>query len=973
MGPNSQRSRAAAPSSKNTSARARFSKGPPKKAKPKKSNNSNNAGNGNGNNGSGTNNNNNNNNNAQTPNRGGKGRQGNATTAARVIDKISNRVGQKQNEMPARSATKEETLQYLDKTKLDQLTLPEDIVRNITALLEHLGVKESGGGGTNNNNTKMKKKDQGTTVEPAESSVTASASLSAKAPAFVAKEEEDESYSTNSDNLSFNDDVFNVYGNDDDDDDDDVVQKQEATPPQQPQKEEPVLPKTEERTEEDEKKDEMVDDFEDVLKTPAFCHFTQRLSFSRPHAARACRAIADWDIPTDAAAATSSETTTATTLSQKSNEAIALAMDWLCLHLTEAELTQGFRTNKAPPNKKQQSAFVSKSGIPLVGAKGIKAIPHPSISVAKSITSDKEWTRSVRLQERIIGFVRLGFHHSEASKACQDQEDQESSEDETIRKPEKDAALPRLLSMLATQAVTINNAAAASSSSSNNKPLNSTDLEYASEERKQEREALEAIYDDQLEVQASKKDGMDRYTLRIILAERLKEPARTDECRLHVFLRRGYPVVDTPLLLFTNPSLPPSLLRRINDEMARKAKASLGSPVVFEIVTFLSESLQELQTEFIKEQRHKEFEAEQLRLRKQGGHKNVVVERVMDDAQIDGGHRQKAKRKGAQKSYNRTERLQMEEEEKKQRQEERIQRVKEEHTRVRGKLAKEVVSKREEEWIEQEAEKAARAAMNAAFNRGASVEEARTAAKKGRNESLKHNGVDVPPSDDEGKDQKSKEKDNTRKTPAVSKPTAKTSAKKPANKPAVTERLAETTEPTNQDVTQATPTTTAFMDRLRQMYDEAAKKKAAKAAGGSEDSRIDKTRDAIKGYHLTEAEGNTGDNDLGERRAPRPVAVPTGEMGEAMTDIISLQKDQPWLVSPEARVPVVAMERKALSPEQLRRRKDISKKLRADLERKRNQAHDWAKKNPNTKPQRGRKNIGFTPEKFHSMMTVRQR
>ena len=61
---------------------------------------------------------------------------------------------------------------------------------------------------------------------------------------------------------------------------------------------------------------------------------------------------------------------------------LALAMDWLCLHLAEDELTKGFKPN---PN--------TTSPIILMGTGRTKPIPHPSISVAKKITTDRDWQK----------------------------------------------------------------------------------------------------------------------------------------------------------------------------------------------------------------------------------------------------------------------------------------------------------------------------------------------------------------------------------------------------------------------------------------------------------------------------------------------------------------------------------------------------------------------------------------------------
>ena len=164
--------------------------------------------------------------------------------------------------------------------------------------------------------------------------------------------------------------------------------------------------------------------------------------------------------------------------------------------------------------------------------------------------------------------------------------------------------------------------------------------------------------------------------------------------------------------------------------------------------------------------------------------------------------------------------------------------------------------------------------------------------------------------------------------------------------------------------------TSSFMDKLRQMYDNAAKVKAAKQAGVDTGVETDSTGD-LGGYHLCEPE----DVNVASKRLPQPVAVPTGEMGDVMKEVITQQKDQPWLVSPEARAPTLIDTEDSMTPEQERRQKQISKKLKEDLQRKREMASSWAEHNLSTNvSKRGQKQTrGFTPQKFHSMMTLRQR
>jgi hypothetical protein len=179
------------------------------------------------------------------------------------------------------------------------------------------------------------------------------------------------------------------------------------------------------------------------------------------------------------------------------------------------------------------------------------------------------------------------------------------------------------------------------------------------------------------------------------------------------------------------------------------------------------------------------------------------------------------------------------------------------------------------------------------------------------------------------------------------------------------------------NVSEATPTTAVFMDRLRQMYADAAKAKSDKAAGKTSATQ---ERNELEVYHLDEPKQLKPTEDdadkLLTRRVPRPVAAPTKELTDVMNDVIAQQKQQPWLVFPEARAPTVTGGRGTVTPEHERRQKEIGKKLRQELDRKRKAATDWASKNPNSdyRPNSKKKGFkGFTPQHFNFMMTARQR
>jgi hypothetical protein len=600
--------------------------------------------------------------------------------------------------------------------------------------------------------------------------------------------------------------------------------------------------------------------------------------------------------------------------------------------LDETQLTRGFQPNKNPTKTKP---LISKSGVPLVGAGIIKAKPHPSISLATDVLSDKAWARSVRRQERILKFVRLGFSHAEATDACEITSSTDDAIDAILAKqpPLEDPALPILLASLRSKVA----------GNTFDVVLNETDLLFAAEERQNEREALKAIFDDNFQVMDD-----ERYCIMITPAEPLKEPARSDDCRLHVFMRPGYPVVETALFWFVNPSLPPSLLRQINEFATKQSLEGLGLPSVFEAVNALSEALPDLQLAFIREQRRREFEAEQVRLRKETGHVlNQVIDKQTENEKL--GRRQRAKLKAAEKAYDRGGQQKKEEEERRQRQDLRVQRAQEESSRVRERHVQLTLLKREKDKLEEEAERAARSAMNSAFNRGESVEQARLAAAQAKAAYLREHGE----TDDTQQDEDGIYTDETagsRSTTSASThdiPTVQTTVvvdnlqEEDAQVRADNDNAATPTT-SGGNLLDATPTTMAFMERLRQKYDTAAQKKA--------------------GYHLaTPVQKYSSET---ERHFPCPVAAPTGEMLEVMNSVLKIQEEQPWLISPEARVPTTedAHFDESLSVKQRQMQEALSKQLKLDLERKLKMTGE-----------RGVHKSGGGEPSYHAMLSIRQR
>ncbi|CAJ1935709.1 unnamed protein product [Cylindrotheca closterium] len=924
---NNRRTQAAAEALKNTPSRARFSKGPPKRQKKKNNRDTSNNTDSNGNNNGG---------NQKNPR---VGRHPNTAATARVIDKIQNRQQEASQKTKQRVATTEEALSYIDKSKLDKVTLPGDILEVITNLLENLGVKESARSKRKDDHIELEKEmemdqDVNDQVPIDDDNVTEDIS---EAPDAESEEvnRRRKGAASNVGYAEYGDDVEEeaYYQS--------VGQIGGGLMEEAEWEGEVKVTSDQEISNESEVKEDEIP--ERIHKEAAFIYLTQRLSFSKTNACRACLAIENWDIHDD----DNKKDDEAKSAPKKSNEAISLAMDWLCLHLSEAELSKGFLTNQD----------TNKSSSTVMPSINIKVVPHPSISVAKSITSDKEWSRNVRIQEKILKFVKMGFHHSEASGICEAIKDIEA-----MSKIDEYALLLELLESLEEKACE------GSKSGRSKEPLNAADLEFAAEERKQEIEVLQAIYAEQVDIIAGYRDSdISNYSLKIVPVEELEEPAKSEDCQLEVFPRSGYPVVEAPLLLFSNPSLPPTLLRRINDEIARKAVFGVGVPVVYEIASFLAESIHEMQIDFIKQQRRKEFEAEQLRIRKQGH--GVIAQ--ASEVEVEGGklgRRQKAKLRAAEMAYDRDEQIEKEFEGFRQRQEERIHEAKHQSSRIRSVMAEQTLAEREKQRVEAEAERAARAAMNDAFNRGESVSVAREMAKNARILSLKENGiVEDAKLSAESSHHDEQAEESIEEAPKVSQPESTPTTA------AFIDGLAATGESTYHD--EGTPMTNAFMDRLRQMYDDAAKQKAGIKSSKSDENeaiQVNGEKTKLEMVRLNKPERDASDNEL--VHIPRPVPVLSGEMGDMMNDVIDQQKNQPWLVSPEARVPTMSDDNGAKPGKPSQRQHNISKKLREELERKRDQAEQWAEKNVGSA--NNSKSTGshfYSPKRFHSLWSVRQR
>lgn len=166
-------------------------------------------------------------------------------------------------------------------------------------------------------------------------------------------------------------------------------------------------------------------------------------------------------------------------------------MDWICLHIHEKMLQIGFKPNPKSKNKNRISGGVEVRHV-------IKPIPHPSITVAKKITEDIEWQRSVILEDRAIQFLKFGFHHNEVIRALQKfQDDIDTDRNLFTNRPgnplDYHAVLRQLLENLEIKATIENGESKGLLSPGITGDITAVDDESLQLEMEQEREALSAI------------------------------------------------------------------------------------------------------------------------------------------------------------------------------------------------------------------------------------------------------------------------------------------------------------------------------------------------------------------------------------------------------------------------------------------------------------------------------------------------
>lgn len=435
-------------------------------------------------------------------------------------------------------------------------------------------------------------------------------------------------------------------------------------------------------------------------------------------------------------------------------------------------------------------------------------------------------------------------------------------------------------------------------------------------ERNQEKEVLEAIYAEGFRLLSSESTNDLHYSITVNPTTALKHPACNDTCHLHVITCRGYPLTSSPCLWFINASLPPTLLRRISIKMQIKAKELVGQAAVFDLMEHLAENVFSWQQEFIDEEK-------------------LVEEKIIDDNTLENddddddeidyytthftveeikklSRRQRQKYKAAQKSDARDAKLLEKQRLKEQKEKERQERTRIENETVKSRMAEKVVSRRWGEWADEEAEKAARKAMNDAFLRGEDRAQAREAAEVARKEMLRFHGeLEVEEEDNEKEEKKESDGELSE-------------AQESGDRiPASVQENQELHKPTAKAVT--TPKTLLFVEKLRRMYDEKAREKAA---GTSDDEN---NNNKLGGLHLSEASTSTPSE---KDHIPAPVVAPSPGVEDVLNDVLTTQREQPWLIASEARVPTIDEHRNNGPTPNDNRKNQLSNIMRVELERK---------------------------------------
>lgn len=722
---------------------------------------------------------------------------------------------------------------------------------------------------------------------------------------------------------------------------------------------------------------------QNLIETPLFKHLTQHYSFHHHDVIQALKASHKRLISKKDDSKLDDKSTV-----ESEGVMLEMAIDWLSLHLDEHDLRRGFHV-QALSMQSMTKSFLQSKGLSDHPAwnQAIKVVPHESISVMPKLTESqfkKEAKEAVcrwKCQQLSTELVRMGFHFSEVEHVLSSFKEQL---DEVFdRQKEQDAAPLRPASVL--EGVLFKNLIESVEltdpvSVLRDEGVQNETEETAAIERDQEREVLEAIYAERFQVQTlsdAHHGSVGSFVERrhhhyeiIVNATDLMPPARNDMCHLHVLTRAGYPLTSPPNAWFTNPTLPPTLLRRISIHVQTQARELIGQACVYDLVEYVSENLSAWQKQYTDEEaKIEECTFNNARTDYDTDEIDYFTATFSADERKKLSRRQRQKLRAAEKSHARDEILLEKHRIKEQKDEERRERIRLEDSTVSSRRAEQVVEMRWKEWVQEEAEKAARKAMNDAFLRDESRESAREAAEMARIEVLKFHGeigdgrstcnaAALTP--DEMRDQDVRKENKEEYAPTN---THMEQAEQSDTTLAAISSAAATTKSSRN----ATAKTLAFTGKLRMMYEQKAKEKAA---GICDNRKRDEGNDTFETIHLSDAilVNDTKKNEsTSSDRVPAPVITPSPCIDKILQDILSTQREQPWLVHSDARIPTVGSDNdhrsQTLSNAESTRKCKISNSLREELEKKYRRSQGESGKERRTK----------VADTFHKMLSSRSK
>lgn len=612
---------------------------------------------------------------------------------------------------------------------------------------------------------------------------------------------------------------------------------------------------------------------------------------------------------------------------------LEMAMDWLSLHLKESELRRGFVVQTSSKEAAMKSFMQSKSLHDHPGLKQtIKAVPHESISIMPKLTEmqyKKETTEAMcrwKRQELTTELVRMGFHMSEVESVMltfkkrldavfSSEADSDQQLDSTTLQPISilDGAVFKSL-IEQVESVDPNQ-------SELDLDLHKEMEEASILERDQEKDVLEAIYAEHFKL-FHESVSHNHYQITVTTTD-LLPPARNDMCQIHIITRCGYPLASPPSVWFANPTLPPSLLRRISVNLQSKAKELVGQAAAYDLIEYLTENVSVWQKGYTDEQAKIEEETSDD-LEESEDDIDFYTTTFTAEERKKLSRRQRQKLRAAEKSHARDEILLEKQRQKEMNDEERRARIRIEDSNITARRAEQVVEQRWKEWVEDEAEKAARKAMNAAFLRDETREQARSAADAARKEVLIFHGELEEENESELNVAEVPSPAPQQADAALVKDEA-TIESKPKSHVDVNKLTLESAPSAPLVKSGTTAKTLAFTDKLRRMYEQ---KAAEKAAGSS--STVTKT------IHLTSASADTvpKNKESSPTHIPAPLVTSSPCVEHILEDVLTTQREQPWLLQPDARVPNLGT--KDIGETQEMTREKLSNSMRVELEQKYN-------------------------------------